>query len=72
MNFRGQKLGQTEQQDHRDFRMIRKVMGIFYNPRDLLGKKLGQTDHKGHQDLWGDKVGHSALSWHYDLLGVIN
>ena len=28
---------------------------------DLLGHKLGQTDHKGHRDLLGHKVGHSDL-----------
>ena len=23
--------------------------------------KLGQTDHKGHRDLWGHKLGHGNL-----------
>ena len=29
--------------------------------RDLKGHYLGQTDHKGHRDRWGHKVGHGDL-----------
>ena len=34
-------------------------------------QNLGVTDHKGHRDLWGHKVGHGNLSWPLDLLGHI-
>ena len=31
------------------------------DPMTSRGHKLGQTDHKGHRDLWGHKVGHGDL-----------
>ena len=27
----------------------------------FCGHKLGQTNHEGHSDLWGDKLGHGDL-----------
>ena len=43
----------------------------YYDPVTFwgYGHKLGQTDHKGHRDLWGHKVGHADLLWPCDLLG---
>ena len=35
-----------------------------YDLLNFRGHKLGQTDHKGHRDLWCQKVGHG------DLLGL--
>ena len=34
----------------------RHIFDLVYDPK--WGHKLGQTDHKGHLDLWGHKVGH--------------
>ena len=31
------------------------------NPLNFWGHELGQTDHKGHSDNWGHKVGHDDL-----------
>ena len=31
------------------------------DPVTFWGHKLGQTDRKGHRDLWGLKVGHGDL-----------
>ena len=32
-----------------------------HDPLTFWGHNLGQTDHKGHRDLWGHKVGHGDL-----------
>ena len=34
---------------------------LVYDPLTFLGHKLGQTDHKGHRELLGHKVGHGDL-----------
>ena len=38
-------------------------MTISIDPVTFWGHKQDQTDHKGHSDLWGDKVhvGHGDL-----------
>ena len=42
-------------------RVIKYVKLTSSDPMTSRGHKLGQTDHKGHRDLWGHKVGHSDL-----------
>ena len=39
------------------------VLCTVYGAQVYLGHKLpvGQTDHEGHHDLWGHKVGHGDL-----------
>ena len=39
------------------FGIIKKVTLTSNDPLNFWGHKLGQTDHKGHPDLWGHKVG---------------
>ena len=36
-------------------------MATSNDPVTFYGHKLRQTDHKGHRDLWGHKVGHGDL-----------
>ena len=43
------------------FGVINKDTLTSNDPLKFLGHKLGQTDHKGHRDLWGHKVGHAEL-----------
>ena len=39
------------------FGLIKKVTATFNDTVTCVGHKPGQTDHKGHRDLWGHKVG---------------
>ena len=45
--------------------MTPKCQGVIRGRRDLLndpkGHGLGQTENKGHRDLWGHKVGHGDV-----------
>ena len=43
------------------FGVIKQVMATSNDPVTFWGHKLGQTDHKGHRDLLGHKVGHGDL-----------
>ena len=43
------------------FGVIKWVMATSNDPVTFWGHKQGQTDHKGHRDLWGHKVGHGDL-----------
>ena len=43
------------------FGVIKLVTATSIDTLTLKGHKLGQTDHKGHRDLWGLKVGHGYL-----------
>ena len=52
------------------FGVINKVKPTTKVTVTFLGHKLGQTDHKGHHDLSGHKVGHGDLYWPRDVLGL--
>ena len=44
-----------------DLGVIKYVKLTSSDPMTSKDHKLGQTDYKGHRDLWGHKVGHSDL-----------
>ena len=44
-----------------NFGVIKKVTLTSNDPLTFWGHKQSQTDHKGHRDLWGHKVGHGNL-----------
>ena len=54
------------------FGIIKWVTATFNDPVTFWGHKLRQTDHKGHRDLWGHKIGHATSNdplplWGYKL-----
>ena len=44
-------------------------MATSNDPVTFWGHKLGQTDHKGHRDLWGYKVGTATCNDHVAFWG---
>ena len=44
-----------------NFGVIKKVMATSNDLVTFWGHELGQTDHKGYVDLWGQKVRNSDL-----------
>ena len=56
MLSKGLPLGQGQGQ--LTFGIIKYVTLTFNDPLIFWGHNLDQTDHKGHRQFWGHKVGH--------------